>query len=256
MKNYILTLILFSVFKTQGQVKKIPYVTYGLGVGINSSSFFMPNNASYLEFCNNYTSQLGYNLSLRVRAKLFPRVYVESGLSYFVKNSTANEYEFVIERGDYIFKDNQLYGFTGRLSRKSDVTQQSFQIPIQLNVAILEREKYSIEIFGGVFKDLGIKIKNIVDIKTEIAPKLAYNILNELMLTKFIEVSKGRNTPTYSLFRNVESDPDGIGFQYGVAAHFQRFGVEISINRPEDTFGQGSIYRVNSISMNIQYFLK
>ena len=120
----------------------------------------------------------------------------------------------------------------------------------------MERKKYSVEVFGGVFKDFGIKINNRTDIKTEITPKLADNILNELMLTKFIEVSKGRNTPTYSLFRNVESDPDGIGFQYGVAAYFQKFGVEISMNRPENTFAQSSIYRINSISMNVQYFLK
>jgi hypothetical protein len=85
---------------------------------------------------------------------------------------------------------------------------------------------------------------------------LAENALNELMFTKFIEVSKGRNTSTYSLFRNVESDLDGIGFQYGVAAHFQKFGVEISLNRPENTFALSSIYRVNSISLNLQYFLK
>ena len=55
-----------------GQEKKIPFVTYGFGVGLNSSVFNMPNNASYLEFCNNYTSKLGYNLSLKVRAKLSP----------------------------------------------------------------------------------------------------------------------------------------------------------------------------------------
>jgi hypothetical protein len=256
MKNYLLTLFIFSIFKTQGQEKKIPYVTYGLGVGINSSVFRMPDNTSYLEFCNNYTSKLGYNLSLRVRAKLFPRVYVESGLSYFVKNSEAKEYELVTERSDYIFKDNQLYSFTGRLSRKSDIIQQSFQIPIQLNIAILDREKYSLEIFGGVFKDFGIKMRNNVDIKTEITPKLADNTLNELMLTKFVEVSKGRNTPTFTLYRNIETNPDGIGFQYGVAAHFQKFGLEISANRPEDTLGAGTIYRAHSISINIQYFLK
>ncbi len=252
----ILLLTIIPMFAMFGQEKKNPNIIYGFGVGLNSSIFSMPDNSQNLEYGKNYERRLGYNLSLRVRAALSNKIHVESGLTYLVKKSAMIGYEFISEKDEYIFVDNQFYGFKGKLSRKSDVIQNSFQIPIQLNIALLAREKYSIEVFGGVFKDFAIKINNSTDIITEVNPKNANNVLNDLMVAKFIETSSGFLSKTYSLFRKLKSDTAGIGFQYGVAAHFQKFGMEVSINRPEDTFSSSAIYQMNAVCINFQYFLK
>lgn len=252
---FIIVMLILSLSKTVGQGKKIPNITYGLSMGVNSSNFNV-SNAKYLEYGKEYSRGLGYSLAFRFRAELIPNFFIESGLSYVTKNVVMDDYEFIAKRNDYLFENNQLYSFEGTHYRKSDLNHRSIQIPIQLNIAILSRKNYSIEVFGGIFREFVLKLNNNIDIKSEIIPKLGTSTLDNLALTRFLEQSKSPLSSINSLFRHAESDVDGTGFQYGIAAHFKKFGIEIASFRPENTFGQSAIYQMNSVAVNFQYFIK
>jgi hypothetical protein len=230
---------------------KFPHIKFGFNGGLNQGKFTFPDNSEYQQFARKYEAKIGYNIGLNALFSISNNISFESGLNYYLLKSNTNKPEFVYN-DDFVVINEKVNYYDGTLFLNSQIEGSNLRIPLRLNINLFKSETHNFFVFIGYFKDFAFKLSNQSSFSTLIKP----TPINE-EVEKLAQISFQQNYSTFLRNYNKPAAPDknGYGFHFGFGYKYKKFGLELNFNRPENTFNQGAIYRFNSTSLNLRYFL-
>ncbi|MFD2522408.1 outer membrane beta-barrel protein [Emticicia soli] len=233
----------------QEKKRKVLFGVYG---GANLSKITPPEKPSnFMPFGKSYKRSVSYNFGAYVNAYIAKKIYLEAGINVLSRVSNTSFRRFSSTNFTTYIDGVKDYNLLHDIKYNHELID--IQIPLSLHVDIIQRPKWKVNIYGGVFWENEVKHNvNIESIKYWDTPP-TQRVLDDAA----VYFKQRYSYPIIEKYTSNDYtfDKSNVGGVIGAGISYKKVGLDINYNASEKIYRGYGIYhyKIPSIVFNLRY---